>query len=262
VELATLAAETGLQITVCHFPPGTSKWNKVEHRLFSHITMNWRGRPLSSHEVNVQSIAATTTSTGLRVHAELDTGQYPTGVTISPAQMNAVPITGHTFHPDWNYTLYPQPAPTGHETTSPDTWDRATLTDPRLTGISRTDLAALADALTTPHQAERDKASQQRLGAQRRRAPGAGRRPKLTLTDQITATLLHQHLSLPTTVLARLFQVSDNTIRHTINQTQRLLDQHGFSPEPPAAHLSTLAGLSRHAEIHGIHPTTKIKPAC
>ena len=76
-ELAVLAAETGLAITVCHFPPGTSKWNKIEHRLFSHITMNWRGRPLTSHDIVLNTIAATRTSTGLRVEAVLDTGSYP-----------------------------------------------------------------------------------------------------------------------------------------------------------------------------------------
>ena len=90
-ELAALAAETGLEITVCHFPPGTSKWNKIEHRLFSHITMNWRGRPLTSHEVIVQTIAATTTRTGLRVHAELDTSTYPTGVRISDGRWPPCP---------------------------------------------------------------------------------------------------------------------------------------------------------------------------
>ncbi|MDX3589080.1 ISAzo13-like element transposase-related protein, partial [Streptomyces europaeiscabiei] len=78
-ELARFAAEAGLAVTVCHLPPGTSKWNRIEHRLFSHITMNWRGRPLTSHEVIVESIAATTTKTGLTVHAELDTNAYPTG---------------------------------------------------------------------------------------------------------------------------------------------------------------------------------------
>ena len=82
-ELAALSAETGLAITVCHFPPGTSKWNAIEHRLFSHISMNWRGRPLTSHDVIINTIAATTTRTGLRVHAELDTDTYPTGVKIS-----------------------------------------------------------------------------------------------------------------------------------------------------------------------------------
>jgi len=101
-ELAALAAETGLEITVCHLPPGTSKWNKIEHRLFSHITMNWRGRPLTSHEVIVNSIAATTTRTGLTVRAELDPGSYPTGTEISDAQMAAVPLARHRFHGDWN----------------------------------------------------------------------------------------------------------------------------------------------------------------
>jgi Rhodopirellula transposase DDE domain len=96
-ELAALAVETGLEITCCHFPPGTSKWNKVEHRLFSHITMNWRGRPLTSHEVIVQTIAATTTTTGLRVRAELDTSAYDTGTKISDRQMEALPCDGDSF---------------------------------------------------------------------------------------------------------------------------------------------------------------------
>jgi hypothetical protein len=93
---------------VCHFPPGTSKWNKIEHRLFSHITMNWRGRPLTSHEVVVQTIAATTTGTGLRVHAELDPGTCDTGVQVSDAQMDALPLDRHDWHGDWNYTLHPR----------------------------------------------------------------------------------------------------------------------------------------------------------
>jgi hypothetical protein len=107
-ELATLAADTGLTITVCHLPPGTSKWNKIEHRLFSHISMNWRGRPLESHEVIVQLIAATTTRTGLTVQAELDEGTYPKGVKISDRQMAALPLHKHDIHPQWNYTLRPE----------------------------------------------------------------------------------------------------------------------------------------------------------
>jgi len=110
-ELAALAAETGLAITVCHLPPGTSKWNKIEHRLFSHISMNWRGRPLTNHDVIVQSIAATTTRTGLSVHAELDTDTYPVGVKIPDHQMKALHDSGalnrHDWHPEWNYTLNP-----------------------------------------------------------------------------------------------------------------------------------------------------------
>lgn len=111
LELAQLAAETGLTITVCHLPPSTSKWNKIEHRLFSHITMNWRGRPLTSHEVIVQSIAATTTRTGLRVSAALDTNTYPTGVRVHDAEMAALPLTRHAFHGDWNYALVRHEAP-------------------------------------------------------------------------------------------------------------------------------------------------------
>ena len=110
-ELATLATQTGLAITVCHLPPGTSKWNKIEHRLFSHISMNWRGRPLTSHEVIVNTIAATTTRTGLAVRAELDTNQYPTGVKIPDQQMRALEdhgiLTRHDWHGEWNYTLQP-----------------------------------------------------------------------------------------------------------------------------------------------------------
>jgi hypothetical protein len=108
-ELAALAADTGLTITVCHLPPGTSKWNKIEHRLFSHISMNWRGRPLTSHEVIVETIAATTTSAGLTVHAELDQDEYPTGIKIPDKQIKALEtegiLTRHDFHGEWNYTI-------------------------------------------------------------------------------------------------------------------------------------------------------------
>jgi len=107
LELSRLAAEAGLEITVCHFPPGTSKWNKVEHRLFSAITMNWRGRPLTSHRVVVDLIAATTTTTGLKVRAQLDQGYYPTGIKVTDKELATVPLTRHEFHGDWNYSITP-----------------------------------------------------------------------------------------------------------------------------------------------------------
>ena len=113
-ELAALAEQTGLEITVCHLPPGTSKWNKIEHRLFSHISMNWRGRPLTSHEVIVQTIAATTTRTGLAVSAELDPGEYPKGTKISDRQMKDLErraLRRHRFHGEWNYSLIPAHGP-------------------------------------------------------------------------------------------------------------------------------------------------------
>ena len=106
-ELSSLAARARLEITVCHLPPGTSKWNKIEHRLFSAISMNWRGRPLVSHEVIVELIAATSTRTGLKVKAELDTGEYPKGTKITAKELAALPITRHEFHGDWNYTVRP-----------------------------------------------------------------------------------------------------------------------------------------------------------
>jgi Rhodopirellula transposase DDE domain len=111
-QLAQLATETGLQITVCHLPPGTSKWNKIEHRMFSAITMNWRGRPLETHEVVVETIAATTTKTGLTIQAALDTTTYQRGIKITDKEMKAfeaVHLQRHAFHGDWNYTVTAAP---------------------------------------------------------------------------------------------------------------------------------------------------------
>ena len=105
LELSKLAAEAGIDITVCHFPPGTSKWNKIEHRLFSAISTNWRGRPLESHEVIVDLIAATTTRTGLKVRARLDQSYYPKGKKVTDKQLAGLPIERHDFHGEWNYTL-------------------------------------------------------------------------------------------------------------------------------------------------------------
>ena len=107
IELQRLAQETGLTIKVCHYPPGTSKWNKIEHRMFCHITQTWRGKPLVSRETVVELIASTTTRTGLIVRCELDTRDYPKGIKVSDEEMDALNITGDTFHPEWNYTISP-----------------------------------------------------------------------------------------------------------------------------------------------------------
>ena len=105
VELAKLAAETGLAITVCHYPPGTSKWNKIEHKMFSFISMNWRGRPLVSYRTIIELISATTTSKGLTIRAEEDFNYYATGTKVSDTELAAVPLMRHKFHGDWNYTI-------------------------------------------------------------------------------------------------------------------------------------------------------------
>jgi len=104
-ELARLSAATGLEIIVCHYPPGTSKWNKIEHRLFSQITVNWRGRSLETYQTVVNLIAGTTTTTGLTVRCELDPGLYPTKIKLTRQQKESIPIVRHEFHGDWNYTI-------------------------------------------------------------------------------------------------------------------------------------------------------------
>ncbi len=109
LELQKLADETGLEVSVCHLPPGTSKWNKIEHRLFSFITHNWRGQPLVSHEVIVNLIAYTTTRSGLHVRSQLDTGKYPKGIKVSQAEFATIRLRPDAFHGDWNYSITPRP---------------------------------------------------------------------------------------------------------------------------------------------------------
>lgn len=106
-ELARLSAATGLEIIVCHYPPGTSKWNKIEHRLFSRISLNWRGRPLETYQTVVNLIANTTTTTGLTIRCELDPNLYPTKIKLTKQQKESIPINRHEFHGDWNYTIHP-----------------------------------------------------------------------------------------------------------------------------------------------------------
>jgi len=108
-ELQKLANELAIPIRVRHFPPGTSKWNKIEHRLFSYVSLNWRGKPLESLQVIIDLIASTTTSTGLKVYARLDPGEYDKGIKVSDAELAAVNIVRDDFHSDWNYTINPQP---------------------------------------------------------------------------------------------------------------------------------------------------------
>ena len=107
VALQSFANETGLTVTVAHFPPGTSKWNKIEHRMFSFISLNWRGKPLISHEVIVNLIGSTTTRTGLTIRAELDSNHYPTGVKVSDETLRHINITPAAFHGEWNYSIAP-----------------------------------------------------------------------------------------------------------------------------------------------------------
>jgi transposase len=265
-ELAALAVETGLEITCCHFPPGTSKWNKVEHRLFSHITMNWRGRPLTSHEVIVQTIAATTTATGLRVRAELDTSAYDTGIQISDRQMDALPLTRHDWHGDWNYTLRPQEY--HHVSNVPDPFgqpspDLAWLCHPALAGLPARDWDALIATLMTLHHQQREASLDKRRGHRPRlTAPGTGRLPVLTLADRLLATVLHQRLALPQVAIAALFSVRPETINRRIREIRQLLDQAGHTIQPRPHPLASLDDLYHLATTEGIAIKPEIKTAC
>jgi hypothetical protein len=248
-ELAALAAETGLVITVCHFPPGTSKWNKIEHRLFSHITLNWRGRPLTSHDVVVKTIASTTTHTGLRVEAALDPGDYPAGVGISKERFDALPLQRHAVHSAWNYTLHPrpvspstQPEPVG-EQDGPARRRQAMLgrlADPRLTGMTSTGLQQLA-ALLAPAQAAhtQQRYAQQRGGRARRAAGKLRGRPLFDDAARLLITLVYQRQVCSMTMLADLLEVTDTCIGSLIKQTREVLEDHGHNPAIASVRFAT-----------------------
>jgi hypothetical protein len=253
--LAGLAAETGLEITCCHFPPGTSKWNKIEHRLFAHITMNWRGRPLTSHEVIVSTIAATTTATGLTVHAELDTNSYDTGIQVSDQQMSALPLTRHDWHGDWNYTLRPEP-PAPPPPPPPSGPGHAAWAHPALTGLTP---AAWDQLITSLHARAGD--------------PPASRRTALNLAEQTLATVLGLRFRPPPAALAQLFGVTASTIRSAQRRIWPLLVQAGYPTELAGPKITTLAGLTAYAQengltitpspaMHTLSNTQHPKPAC
>jgi Rhodopirellula transposase DDE domain len=245
-ELAAFALETGLQITVCHFPPGTSKWNKIEHRLFSHITHNWRGRPLTSHQVIVNSIAATTTATGLRVHAELDPGSYPKSIKISDAQIAALPLRRHDWHGDWNYTLHPEPpAPLPPRPPPARQPERTHWAHPALTGLTPAGWTQLI-ALLTPLPPAR---------------PHRGHPPALTLAEQTLATLIRHRFATPQPVLAELFGVVAGTIAKAQHHTTPLLRQHHCLTRPGPRPLKTLTDLTTYAARYNIDLTPKPKAA-
>ena len=258
-ELARLAAQTGLEITVCHFPPGTSKWNKIEHRLFCHITRTWRGRPLTSYEVVVNTIAATATSTGLTVTAVLDAGRYPVGAEVTDAQARQLEdrvIARHGFHGDWNYTILPVPRPApgpgpepapGPEPqrTAPDL---AALDQPALTGLPPGAAATLAATLaeTRLHAA--------RGGRDRQRPPTAGNdsRQKITFTGHILAVILHQRFALPARAIAALFGCDRSTIGHELPRTRQLLTATATAIPPGPLTLATYQDLRNYATAAGI----------
>jgi hypothetical protein len=268
--VAALAVETGLEITVCHFPPGTSKWNKIEHRLFSHITMNWRGRPLTSHEVVVQAIAATAAGTGLRVHAESGPGACDTGLQVSDAQMDALPLDRHDWHGDWNYTLHPRehgdreygtrPGGRARPVSAPAPFDQpspavAWLCHPALTGMPAAERDALVTTLMTLHEGQREASLDKRRGHRpRQAAPGPGRRPVLTLADRLLAAILHYRLGLSQVAIGVLLGVRPGTVSKRLRDIRELLDQAGTIIQPGPGRLGNLEELYDLARSTGVDP--------
>jgi hypothetical protein len=223
--------------------------------------MNWRGRPLTSHEVIVQTIAATTTSTGLRVRAELDTATYPPGAKISGEQMAALPLHRHDWHGDWNYTLYPAPssaAAAPAPAPRPGRGERPGWAHPALTGMPASDWDRLTAALAVPYQAQREAERHIARGgpATRRRPPPGHDSRRETLV-----TLIRQRLAVPRPVLADLFGVAPNTIATAERQIRPLLARAGHTTEPATTPLTTMADLTAYASAHGITLTPKTKPA-
>jgi transposase len=249
-ELAALATETGLAITVCHFPPGTSKWNKIEHRLFSHITMNWRGRPLTSHEVVVNTIASTKTRTGLRVEAELDTASYPLGVTVSKARFAELPIHAHPTHGSWNYTIHPA-QDTAADRPPVISTDRAqisaaalhALADPRLTGMTQAQLDDLARRLAPAQAAQAEQRTFHQRGGERRRAKGAGSQSLLCDADRVLITVVYLRQVCSQKVLSDMLEVSDYTIGYWIAETRKLLTEHQVMVPATTMRFTTVAQL-------------------
>lgn len=250
-ELAAFAAEAGLQITVCHFPPGTSKWNKIEHRLFSAITLNWRGRPLTSHEVVVATINATCTRRGLSVHAELDENSYPLGIAVSKQELRQLPIRPHEHHGEWNYTIAAKGTTTAPATVEDRARDRVEalrlLADERITGMSAPQLTALAEKLAPAQQAQSAQRRFEQRGGPRRRARGAGSTRILTPADTVLITVVYQRQVCSQKVLSELLGISDMTIGLLISETRQLLHENDIQITPATLRFTTAADLRDYA---------------
>jgi hypothetical protein len=264
--LARLARATGLQITVCHFPPGTSKWNRIEHRLFSQITLAWRGRPLTSHDVIINTIGAVTTATGLTVAAVLDQARYPTGTEISDEQMHELEdraLARHEFHGDWNYTLLPTWRPAPQPTPPPAAAARAALAPvvaalagPELTGLSRAQFAALTAGLELPWAAAREQRLHRERGGPRqtRTRPTRPTRPTgpYTLDTLLLATIYHHRHGMPYRNIAALLGAHPSTIGPAVQTITGLLGTGHPALAAGPEFLYTPDDLRKHAATAGI----------
>ena len=227
-----------------HFPPGTSKWNKIEHRLFCHITRTWRGRPLMTPEDAVAGIAATTTYAGLKCTAVLDADGYPKGQEIADERMTYLEqrlLDRGAVRGEWNYIVLPSPrsAPEpGPEPERPGRCPQAVLNHPALTGMDPGALHALAEALDVPSGARREQRNYAKRGGRRvnavKNGDGSNGRRRLDLTDHLLAFRLREHLHLPVKAIGVLLGIAPGTVSHATALTAALLAGPGI-PQPPAA---------------------------
>ena len=264
--LAELALETGLEITVCHLPPGTSKWNKIEHRLFSQITHNWRGRPLTSYEVVISTIEATTTTSGLQVCAQLDTGAYTESRDLHRKVVETLPLTRHKFHGEWNYTLGPQPPTPGplpvprQREALPAAAAMDLLTDPALTGMSRERLDEIDRRFTSAWPALAETLYQERFGRPRRHPFQLTHRGNFSTFDRILVTVLYQRGVVTHAMLGDLYQSDRSNVCRLKQETGRLFELFDIHVSPvtgvtPARDLGELRAI---AEL--LATNTKIQP--
>ncbi|MFI5083908.1 MAG: ISAzo13 family transposase, partial [Streptosporangiales bacterium] len=249
-QLAVLAAETGLEITVCHFPPGTSKWNKIEHRLFCHITRTWRARPLMTAKDAVAGIAATTTYQGLKCTAVLDESQYPTGREISGQRMKHLEervIARHGAHGEWNYAIRPAAGPEPEPPPAAPGPDLEGLA--ALAGIS--DLGALLAAVEVPWQAAREQ--RLHLARGRARSQDSGGLPyRLPFEALAAAACCRLRLAMPYSLLSGLLGAHESTISLAARRIIPLLEQQGITRDASAPRITTLDRLRHYAASRGI----------
>jgi hypothetical protein len=255
-QLAVLAEETGLEIWVCHFPPGTSKWNKIEHRLFCHITRTWRARPLMSIQDAVAGIAATTTYAGLKVTAVLDESEYPGGIKISDQRMKYLQervLDRQEMHGEWNYAVLPAPRPGPEPEPEPGTGrgpDPALLQAlAALAGVSCLE-TLLAEVSVAWHA---DREHRLTLARGRGRVRNGGGTPwRLPFEAIITATACHLRLGMTFTLLAAVLGADRSLIGEAVRRAIPLLEQHGITREPGSHRTTTLDELRGHATARNI----------
>jgi hypothetical protein len=263
--LAALAQEAGLDITVCHFPAGTSKWNKIEHRLFCQISLAWRGRPLTSYDVIISTIGAVTTQAGLTARAVLDENKYPTGVKVSDQQMKDLEdrcLTRHDWHGELNYTLLAEPRPApgpGPEPGPPPARaavpDPAALDHPAITGLPPGAAAALAAGLADAHHARAEARLHRRRGKDRTH-PAKGRHDqpgrKLTYPHLVLAEIISQRFSLPAGPIAELYGCDRSTLSQRLQAVRQALAATATVIPPAGITLRTSQELRDYAAAAGI----------